>query len=317
MQGFPIPRLTIITILAVSVISFIACRGDVATPVVVLEKEVIKDTEKPVVVVKEMAKVAVVEHDQLGAMLTDVAGWSLYLLASDQRNVSTCTGICARVWPPLLTLDDPVAGDGVAVEILGTITRSDGSRQVTYDGRPLHRFATDDKPGDTNGHGIGDVWFVVNPELPLTIALDGQHDSGQSGWATLTPVGDRTLVVLNRSTGTMEPEPVHIKQGPCGAGTLGPVAYTLNFFVAGSGSSMSIVDVSLNSLQSGQFAINSHIDGYKQNRLSEYPSTYTDEQNYGRGQQVSTSCGNIPVETDSIAITLEEQNDSGQNVGPP
>ena len=137
---------------------------------VVLEKQVIKDTEKPVVVVKEMAKVVVVEHDQLGAMLTDVAGRSLYLLARDQRNVSTCTGICAREWPPLLTVDDPVAGDGVAVEILGTINRDDGSRQVTYDGRPLYRFAGDDKPGDTNGHDIGDVWFVVNPDRQLTIA---------------------------------------------------------------------------------------------------------------------------------------------------
>ena len=294
----------------------ISCRGTAAEPVVVekevpKEEEVVKDVEKPVPGVKEAAKVAAVEHDRLGSMLTDAAGRSLYLLARDRRGVSTCAGLCARVWPPLLTVDDPVAGDGVSVEDLGTVARSDGSRQVTYDGRPLHQFSGDDKPGDANGHGMGDVWFVVNPELPLTIVLGEQNNSGQSGWATLTPVGDRTLVVLTRSTGAREPEPVHINEGTCGNETIGPVVYTLNFFVAGSGRSVSTVDVPLDSLQSGGFAINSHTNGYK-TRSSLFPK-YTDEENLIGGEQVSTSCVNIPVETDSIAIALGEQNDSGQS----
>jgi predicted lipoprotein with Yx(FWY)xxD motif len=84
--------------------------------------------------IQTAAVVNVVEHNDLGAMLTDAAGRSLYLSARDQRQVSNCTGVCARVWPPLLTVDDPVAGDGVSVEPLGTITRRDGSRQVTYAG---------------------------------------------------------------------------------------------------------------------------------------------------------------------------------------
>ena len=163
--------------------------------------------------IQTAAAVNVVEHDDLGAMLTDAAGRSLYLSARDERGISNCTSVCARVWPPLLTVEDPVAGDGVPVEALGTITRRDGSRQVTYDGRPLHQFARDDKSGDANGHDMGSVWFVVNPELPSLVALDEQNNSGQSGWATLTPVGDHTLIVLNRSTGNLASEAAHIREG--------------------------------------------------------------------------------------------------------
>ena len=242
--------------------------------------------------IQTAAAVNAVEHNDLGVMLTDAAGRSLYLSARDRRGASNCTGVCARVWPPLLTVDDPEAGDGVSVEALGTITRTDGSRQVTYDGRPLHQFARDGKPRDTNGHDMGSVWFVVNPELPLMVALDEQNNSGQSGWAILTPVGDHTLVALKRSTDNLASEAAHIREGPCGNGTLGAVVYTLNFFVDGSGSSVSTVPVSLDSLQTGDFAINSHINDYKRRR-SLFP-IYSDAENLEGGTAVSTSCGNIP-----------------------
>ena len=259
--------------------------------------------------IQTAAVVNAAEHDDLGAMLTDEAGRSLYLSARDERGISNCTGVCARVWPPLLTVEDPVAGVGVSVEALGTVTRTDGSRQVTYDGRPLHQFARDDKPGDANGHGMGDAWFVVKPELSLVFALGEQNYSGQSGWATLTPVGDRTLIVLNRSAENLDPEAVHIREGPCGNLTLGAIAYTLNFFVDGSDSSVSTVPVSLDRLQSGGFAINSHINDYKRRR-SLFP-IYSDYENLEGGAAVSTSCGNIPGETHSISIPLEEQRSSG------
>ena len=259
--------------------------------------------------IQTAAVVNVSEHDDLGAMLTDAAGRSLYLSARDRRGAPNCTGVCARVWPPLLTVDDPVAGDGVPVEALGTIIRTDGSRQVTYDGRPLHQFARDGKPGDVNGHDMGDVWFVVKPELSLVFALSEQNYSGQSGWATLTPVGHRTLIVLNRSAESLAPEAVHIREGPCGNLTLGAVVYTLNFFVDGSDSSVSTVPISLDRLQTGDFAVNSHINDYKRRR-SLFP-IYSDYENLEGGTAVSTSCGNIPVETDSITIPLEEQNSSG------
>lgn len=259
--------------------------------------------------IRTAAAVSAVEHKDLGVMLTDAAGRSLYQSARDRRGVSNCTGVCASVWPPLLTVDDPMAGEGVSVEALGTITRRDGSRQVTYDGRPLHQFARDDRAGDANGHGMGDAWFVVKPEPSLVFTLGEQNYSGQSGWATLTPVGDRTLIVLNRSAERLDPEAVHIREGPCGNLTLGAIAYTLNFFVAGSDRSVSTVPVSLDRLQSGEFAINSHINDYKRRR-SLFP-IYSDYENLEGGKAVSTSCGNIPGETHSTSTPLGEQNSSG------
>ena len=79
----------------------------------------------------------------------------------------------------------------------------------------------------------------------LTIMLNELNDSGQSGWATLTAVGDQTQVVLSISSGNLETELVHIHSGQCGD-------------ALGAGTSVSTVEVPLNSLRTGDFAINSH-----------------------------------------------------------
>ena len=99
---------------------------------------------------------------ELGTVLVDASGRSLYLLTSDEPSVSTCSGGCARAWPPLVTVGDPVAGEGVNGDHLGTITREDGSVQVTFNGRPLYYFASDQKPGDAKGQGVAGVWFTVS-----------------------------------------------------------------------------------------------------------------------------------------------------------
>jgi predicted lipoprotein with Yx(FWY)xxD motif len=97
----------------------------------------------------------------LGSILVDADGMTLYLLESDGDGTSTCTADCAATWPPLLD-EAPVAGDGVDDSLLGTTTRDDGEVQVTYAGHPLYGFASDEAPGDTEGQGVGDVWFVVD-----------------------------------------------------------------------------------------------------------------------------------------------------------
>ena len=107
------------------------------------------------------ARINATENNELGTMLTDESGRSLYLFTNDERNVSTCSGACALAWPPLITVEDPVAGDGLAQDRLGAISREDGAKQVTYNGKPLHYYAGDEKPGDTKGQDRGGVWFVV------------------------------------------------------------------------------------------------------------------------------------------------------------
>ncbi len=103
-------------------------------------------------------------QSDLGAMLTDADGRTLYLFTDDTEGTSTCTDGCLAAWPAVLTDGDPVAGDGVEPSLLGTTVRDDGSVQVTYAGWPLYFFAGDDAPGDLAGQGVNDVWFVVSPD---------------------------------------------------------------------------------------------------------------------------------------------------------
>ena len=73
----------------------------------------------------------------LGTFLTDENGRTLYVFLSDHNGPSVCYGGCATAWPPLLTNGMAVAGDGVQQGLLGTTTRNDGTKQVTYNGWPL------------------------------------------------------------------------------------------------------------------------------------------------------------------------------------
>jgi len=90
---------------------------------------------------------------------------TLYLFEADTNGISTCTGACATVWPPDTVTGAPSAGSGVNQALLGTVTRSDGTTQVTYNHHPLYYFAGDTSAGTANGQGLtsfGAAWFVVN-----------------------------------------------------------------------------------------------------------------------------------------------------------
>ena len=100
----------------------------------------------------------------LGKFLTDEQGFTLYVFMNDPRNTSTCEAECAQRWPPFLTAGKPLAGPGVNAALLGTIRRKDGTTQVTYNGHPLYYFSGDAKPGDTNGQGFNNLWYVIGPD---------------------------------------------------------------------------------------------------------------------------------------------------------
>jgi predicted lipoprotein with Yx(FWY)xxD motif len=98
----------------------------------------------------------------LGTFLVDDAGNTLYLFVPDNQGDSTCYDACAGNWPPLT--GDVTAGEGVDATLLGTTSRTDGTVQATYNGWPLYYFAADARPGDTNGQGINEIWYVISPE---------------------------------------------------------------------------------------------------------------------------------------------------------
>lgn len=100
----------------------------------------------------------------LGSIVTDTEGRTLYVFGADENGESTCYDDCAATWPPLTVDREPVAGESLDDSKLGTTERTDGTVQVTYGGQPLYYFASDAAPGDTNGQGIGDIWFVVSPD---------------------------------------------------------------------------------------------------------------------------------------------------------
>jgi predicted lipoprotein with Yx(FWY)xxD motif len=103
--------------------------------------------------------------DQYGPIIVDNEGRSLYLFMSDTQNgdSSACTEDCATEWEPLTIEGDLVAGPGTIQNLLGTITRDDGTTQVTYNGWPLYYFSGDRGGGSTSGQGAENVWFLISP----------------------------------------------------------------------------------------------------------------------------------------------------------
>jgi predicted lipoprotein with Yx(FWY)xxD motif len=102
---------------------------------------------------------------KLGDILVDGGGRTLYAFTNDQGEQSACRGQCATNWPALK--GPATAGSGVRAALLSSARQANGSSQVTYGGRLLYSFAGDAKAGDTNGQGVGGVWFAVTADGQL------------------------------------------------------------------------------------------------------------------------------------------------------
>jgi predicted lipoprotein with Yx(FWY)xxD motif len=106
-----------------------------------------------------------VANENVGKILIDSQGRTLYLFERDSGTKSTCTGACAVEWPPLRATGKPTVGAGGNASIVATSARSDGKPQVTYNGHPLYLFSADQKAGDTKGQGVnafGGLWYVLS-----------------------------------------------------------------------------------------------------------------------------------------------------------
>ena len=101
-----------------------------------------------------------------GRILFDGRGRVLYLFARDRGGRSSCSGACAKAWPPFLTKGAPRNLSGVNAKLLGTTRRSNGTLQVTYAKHPLYYFKGDTRPGQIkcqNVSNFGGLWLVVAP----------------------------------------------------------------------------------------------------------------------------------------------------------
>jgi predicted lipoprotein with Yx(FWY)xxD motif len=133
----------------------------------------------------EVSATVGVAQSSLGSILVDSTGRTLYLFKADSGTSSACSGACASAWPPLLAKGTTNAGTGPTAAKLGTITRSGGSQQVTYNGHPLYLYVGDKKPGDVAGQGVtafGAAWFVLSSTgNPITTAPSSSGGGASSG----------------------------------------------------------------------------------------------------------------------------------------
>jgi predicted lipoprotein with Yx(FWY)xxD motif len=113
--------------------------------------------------------VSVDDNAKLGKIIVDSQGNTLYYFEKDKQNsgASTCSGACAQVWPPYTASGSPKGQNGASASKLGTLKRSDGTTQVTYNGWPLYTYTGDQKAGDTNGNNLdqfGAEWYALTPQ---------------------------------------------------------------------------------------------------------------------------------------------------------
>lgn len=114
---------------------------------------------------------------ELGEVLVDSDGMTVYLFDLDEAGESACYDECAVNWPPV---EGPAeAGEGVDPDLIGTTERTDGTVQATYAGWPLYTFVGDGARGDVAGQGVNDVWWVIAPD---GARLTGSDDAGGGGY---------------------------------------------------------------------------------------------------------------------------------------
>jgi predicted lipoprotein with Yx(FWY)xxD motif len=105
------------------------------------------------------------EGEELGLILYDLSGHTLYTFENDKGSTSTCYGACAETWPPALTEDKAKAGGSAMQAKVGTTKRRDGTVQLTYAGHPLYTYSRD-KSAEVKGNGIesfGGEWYAIRP----------------------------------------------------------------------------------------------------------------------------------------------------------
>jgi predicted lipoprotein with Yx(FWY)xxD motif len=119
-----------------------------------------------------------------GTVLVDAKGRTLYWFALDTPTASKCNGTCATYWPPVIGKPTAAAGASL-MHALGSITRSNGQVQATYDGHPLYTYVGDTAAGDIKGNGLklsGALWWAATPSgAKLSTASAHPSSSASSG----------------------------------------------------------------------------------------------------------------------------------------
>jgi predicted lipoprotein with Yx(FWY)xxD motif len=140
-----------------------------------------------------------------GTFLTNGSGRAVYLWAKDTGDMSNCSGACAGAWPPVTTTGTATASGAAKASDIGTITRSDGTKQVTYDGHPLYYFSGDSGPGTATGQGsdgFGAKWWLVAPTGSDITAGVTSLTAGSSAAAPAAPAAPASTPASSSAGGS-------------------------------------------------------------------------------------------------------------------
>jgi predicted lipoprotein with Yx(FWY)xxD motif len=203
--------------------------------------------------------VAVKAMDTLvGTILTGPDGRTLYGFTNDSEARSTCYGACAEAWPPVLVSDDWTVGPELDSGVFSTITRDDGTQQLVAGKWPLYAYSGDAAPGDINGQGSGDVWFVVGDDAKLVKNTDSaasEEPSSDDGYgyenqapeAPTKPTNTPTTESSGDPEAAPEPEPqsassVRVAESPLGQIVVDADGMTLYAFTKDDAGAATCVD---------------------------------------------------------------------------
>lgn len=147
---------------------------------------------------------------KVGSYLVDGSGRSLYHFGEDlpasasKVAESSCSGVCAATWPSFHVANALV--QGISAGDVGEITRSDGSKQTTYQGWPLYYYAGDARAGDLNGEGVDSIWFVLHDQA---YSIDLLSTARPEPEPYLADGSGRSLYLFSHDTvGTATADPV-------------------------------------------------------------------------------------------------------------
>ncbi len=104
-----------------------------------------------------------VDDAEIGPVLVDGDGRSLYVYLLDDATSTACDDVCRTTWTPVLVTGKLTLADGLDRSLFGRQALDDGSKQLTIDGQPVYRYVDDVEPGDQLGQGTDTLWFMVKP----------------------------------------------------------------------------------------------------------------------------------------------------------
>ena len=160
MRSSPIRFVAVVAVAALAALALAACSSSskpAASPSTNPTTTVGQTPTTPAATGPTTVKLA---SSELGQILVDSKGMTLYVDEKDKPGAPNCTGACLTVWPPAAAPASPTFGAGLDATKFTTVTASDGTKQLAVDGFPLYTWTNDKKPGDTTGQDVNGFYVV-------------------------------------------------------------------------------------------------------------------------------------------------------------